>query len=187
MALLPKEAKNEDIQTAIESDLFKKYHCHIKEILNIQDSKHKIFIKDLAREKDGFVKEKTNASVVSNNQYKDYDIEFYCDSIRMDTKRIFSKIYDDKVFTEAVLILLKFTLIHELTHVKQIMSGIDMNSEIEVNYSERAIEIEANKTALEVLINESEFAAMIADTIFHKRFVNVDSVPELRKILEGAN
>lgn len=182
MALIYCELDKKKIEDLILSDDFSKFKVDIENMLNIQNIKYEIITKDIAVGEDGYPEQSTNASLTFNNNYEKIDKLFlYTESIKESINSKFLKLSTNySVFSRAINIFVKSTLVHELIHVQQFQQGrINKNimeEQKKLQYKDRPLEIEANNRSREIISSYGEFDAKIAEYIYSNQSIDNSSL-----------
>lgn len=166
------ETTREEIEEVIDNLIESGFHSLIRNELGIADVTYEIMKRSVSFN-EGFPDTSIKASAVLNQeQSKIRAVMFFTESMSDDINNNFSRISDLDMFYEVVRVYVKFVLIHELVHVRQIKNGMTMEEYRRTKYENNGFEIEANRKAIEVLSREGEFQRAIADMVASNRSIS---------------
>jgi hypothetical protein len=164
------------------------YYPFIKRELQIEELNFDVTKKDFVTDRQGFrIDEYTRASAVPNWELqKIEEVILFSENISDYVNGKFSIIYDINVFNEVVRIVIKFALIHELVHVKQVDNGLTKEEYERTKYEDNEYEKEANEKAAEILNREGKFQEEIVKMILCKdKKIDNENVIDIVKLFNG--
>lgn len=175
MGIMPSSISNEDIIKEIRY-LSGDFHSKFKQYLDIEDMIYEIKLQDYKEDKDRYPDPNTKACIVPvENEKKVKELFFFTQSICNSINESFSKLHGD-MFKEVISIMIKFFLLHELAHVKQIKDGMTMEQYKAIKYEDSPAEKEANDFAIERLTCEGEFTKHIVQLISGRSKKSIDAL-----------
>lgn len=176
-------------KTSIESIIknLSIYEEEIKGMLEICDMEYVKIYDDYKRSCDGYVEGDTNAYIIPDELVLNVkEICFCTDTIAQKINENFSRIYDLGVFNKTVEIYIKYIIVHELMHVKQIKEQSLTKEKYECSakeaYEKRDFEIEADTVAKQIVGNEGVFSKYLVEIISNKKNIDNDIVECLTKM-----
>lgn len=149
------------------------YEKNIKNEFNISDIQYfKLF--EHAVDNEGYGQPEVNARIIPNEDYTGIDKMIICsDNIAQHINTKFRHIYNCDVLDKIIEIYIKYIIIHELVHIKQIKMKL-LTKEVyrenrEIDHDKREYEIQANEKAREIISLEGTFEKEIANIIFNNQ------------------
>jgi len=154
----------------------------IKDKFEIEGLEFDVITEDFLRDKNGYkIKEFIKGSAVLDWSVPRVEkIILFTENISDFLNMNFSYIHDIHVFKQVLEITVKFVLIHELVHVKQVNNGMTKEDYERTKYEDNEYEREANHIAAELLSGEGEFTKEIVEYLRNKnKKLDNDNVTEL--------
>ncbi|GAB6181755.1 hypothetical protein JCM14036_30740 [Desulfotomaculum defluvii] len=172
--LMPQRVDKTDVERIVSE--LEGYENEIKQQFDICGMDYeKVF--ELTRANDGYVKESTVATVIPNDNFTGVERLYICSEIIADkVNSLFDRIYHEEAFLKIAEIYIKYTLVHELVHIKQIHDGRLTKEEKEqgeqIDYYDRWYEKEAIEIAKEIVEQEGNFERNVVQKINNVQGIN---------------
>lgn len=146
----------------LETSWYIEAKCHL-EILALE---FEVNIMDYKYTENGYPELNTLASC---NMFNDKsELIFYKTAISEQANILFSKVIHSSIASQFLEAFIKYVLVHELVHVKQIKNdGLSYEIYNQTSYKENQFEYEANQYAFDYLVNKNRLNELIIPMI-HK-------------------
>lgn len=187
MALFSKSITPIEVEAKLRSDEIKLFSEDIKRKLTIEKVRFETILDEKARDFEGFYEPQRTASTVPRSDWRSVEsVVYFTESIASYISNTCSKIRDEAMFEKVVDIIIRFIIIHEYTHVKQIknleLTKKKFDEEKELPYLQRAAEKEADSKACSLLSEEDEFTREICKLLISRKSIDNEMVKSLERV-----
>ncbi|MCT4776372.1 MULTISPECIES: hypothetical protein [Exiguobacterium] len=115
-------------------------------------------------------------TLASCNMFDDKsELIFYKTAISEKANYLFSKVIYSSIASQFLEVFIKYVLVHELVHVKQIKNdGLTYEIYNQTSYKQNQFEYEANQYAFNYLVNKNRLNELIVPIIHKNEVISYD-------------
>lgn len=192
MAMQHLDINKKNIEEIVNSTSFNDFHIAMKKYLDIEDINYTFLFKDTPTGEDGYIVEGKQASIKFTTDYHLVErITIFTETSAVFINYKFSQVNDENTFYKIAELYLKFILVHELTHVRQLKDGKITEEIVEKNkkipYNEREIEKEAIDKAARTISNFSSFSAEVVKRFLSNEMIDYEIARKLIELYKTEN